>query len=149
MRNGSYTTNSILSDVLVLIPVTGKVKERHHPLVNPPLPHNSHHKITMPPWSNSSSNWKSEDDAKLLSHVKQGIVDPSDRSIVTPHKEWPQKPYKSFAQLVCGKLEKINLAQNTEGAHRVRAQLHQQGKLLFCGVCFFWRLQAHSPFNFA
>ncbi len=116
--------------------------------VNSPL-WNSHSKIilTMPPQS-SNSKWKSGDDAKLLRLVKQGLVDPSDRSIATIkllHKEWPQKSYKSFAQLIRGKLEKIHLAQNIEGARRVRAQLdQQQGKLLLCWCCIFELLKVVS-----
>jgi hypothetical protein len=86
----------------------------------------------MPPRSHPTTYWKSGDDAKLLSLIQQGIIDPADRSIAAIkrlHKEWPQKPYKSFAQLVCVKLEKIHLAQNIEGARRIRTQLNQQGKL--------------------
>ena len=69
------------------------------------------------------------------------LLTPSDRSIATIkllHKEWPQKSYKSYAQLIHGKLEKIHLAQNIEGARRVWAQLdQQQGKLLLCWCCIF------------
>jgi hypothetical protein len=86
----------------------------------------------MPPRSNPSTYWKSGDNAKLLSLVQQGLVNPADRSIAAIkqlHKEWPQKPNKSFAHLVPRKLEKIHLVENIEGARRIRAQLNQQGKL--------------------
>jgi hypothetical protein len=71
----------------------------------------------MPPQLNPSLHRKSRDDAKLLSPVKQGIVDPSDQSIF-----YHQTPL--LREIVHGKFEKMHLAQNIKGARRVQAQLN-------------------------
>jgi hypothetical protein len=44
--------------------------------------------------------------------------------------------YKSFTQLVRGTLKKFHLTQHINGARKVRAHLHQQRKLFFCGCNF-------------
>jgi|JI7StandDraft_1071085.scaffolds.fasta_scaffold698630_1 hypothetical protein len=88
----------------------------------------------MPPRHTANSttnNWKAADDAKLLSFVKQGLIDPADRSlsaIKRLHQEWPHKTYKSFAHLVRSKLEKIHAAQSIEGARKVQARLNELGE---------------------
>ena len=116
MRNGSYATNSILLDVLVIVPQIGKVKERHHPLVNPLLPNTSHQKISgdvTPVESIFKLEIWGQNEATLPCKAKNcRPARPEYATIKCLQKDWPQKPYtyKSFAQHVRGNLEKIDLA---------------------------------------
>ena len=84
------------------------------------------------PQNKCTSHWKPADDTKLLDLVKQGRVDPEDRSLAAIKKlhaeEWPHKTYKSFARLVRPKLEKLHTARVIEGARKAQSQVEQEGK---------------------
>ena len=99
----------------------------------------------MPPRQNtpqnkSNSHWKPADDVKLLNLVKQGQVDPEDRSLAAIKRlhaeEWPQKTYKSFARLIRPKLEKLHTARVIEGARKTQSRIEQEGKMSWFVDCF-------------
>jgi hypothetical protein len=90
----------------------------------------------------AAANWKDADNHKLTQLLKPiGKIDPHDHSkanIQKLHENWPNKPYKSFATLVRGKLEKICAGEAIDGARRAKKRV--KGKtlivkwriLLFC-----------------
>ena len=85
------------------------------------------------PQNKSTSHWKPADDIKLLNLVKQGRIDPEDRSLAVIKKlhaeEWPHKKYKSFAHLIRTKLEKLHTARVIEGDRKAQSQTEQEGKM--------------------
>ena len=100
------------------------------------------------PQNKSTSHWKPADDTKLLDLVKQGRVDPEDRSLAAIKKlhaeEWPHKTYKSFARLVRPKLEKLHTARVIEGARKAQSQVEQEGKTRRFVYCFLYTLTCSS-----
>jgi hypothetical protein len=85
------------------------------------------------PQNKSTSHWKPAHDIKLLNLVKQGQIDPKDRSLAAVKKlhaeEWPHKTYKSFAHLMCTKLQNLHTARVIEGARKAQSQTEQEGKM--------------------
>ncbi len=85
------------------------------------------------PQNKNTSHWKPADNIKLLNLVKQGQIDPEDRSLAAIKKlhadEWPHKTYKSFAYLIRPKLEKLHTARVIEGARKAQSQVEQEGKM--------------------
>ena len=85
------------------------------------------------PQNKSTSHWKPADDIKLLNLVKQGQIDPEDRSLAAIKnlhaKEWPHKTYKSFVHLIHTKPEKLHTTRVIEGARKAQSQTEQEGKM--------------------
>ena len=85
------------------------------------------------PQNKSTSHWKPADNIKLLNLVRQGRVDPEDCSLAAIKKlhakEWPHKTYKSFAQLIRIKLEKLHTFRVIEGARKAQSQTEQEGMM--------------------
>jgi hypothetical protein len=61
----------------------------------------------LAPVSFIQQHWKDADNHKLTQLLKIDPHDHSKANIQKLHENWPNKPYKSFATLVRGKLEKI------------------------------------------